>query len=232
MKKLIFYLSVGFLFSFLTSCNYFEDLFDDDDGYSLNDAWVGYGMVDKDEAGSTFTITLDNGALLIPMSSSGWNDQVADNQRVLVNFTILDDKNEELPTEEQYYVRINSLRNVLYKGILDITPAIEDSIGNDPIHVKKQWTKDQMLNFELSYRGGNATHFINLVKQPDQTGDGPVVLELRHNANDDSQRYHLSAVVTFDLSSLQIAGQDSVAYRVVAKDYDGSDYGYNGVYKY
>lgn len=231
MKKLIFYLSVGFLFSFLTSCNYFEDLFEDDDEYSLNDSWVGYGMVDKDEAGNTFTIELDNGAMLIPMSSSGWNDQVTDNQRVLVNFTILDDK-DELPTDEQYYVRINSLRNVLYKGILDITPAIEDSIGNDPIHVKSQWTKNHMLNFELQYRGGNATHYINLVRQPDTTGVEPVVLELRHNANDDSQMYRLSAVVTFDLSSLQVAGRDSITYRVVAKDYDGSDYGYNGVYKY
>lgn len=227
MKKLIFYLSVGFFISFLTSCHFLEE----DDGYSLNDAWIGFGLVDKDSASNSFTIELDNGDVLIPVSLSGWNNQVRDNQRILVNFTILEDKGDSLEVDE-YYVKINSLRNILYKGILDITPAIEDSIGNDPIHVKEQWVKDYMLNFELSYQGGSAIHFINLVRQPDATATEPVLLELRHNANDDPQMYHMSAVVTFDLSSLQVAGQDSVTYRVVAKDYDGSDYGYTGVYKY
>jgi hypothetical protein len=215
----------------MASCDFIEDVFDDDDEYSQNGAWIGYGLVDKEEGSETFTIELDNGAVLYPYSHSGWDSQVSDNQRVLVNFTIVEDK-VNTDEAEQYYVNINSLRNVLYKGIFDITPATEDSIGNDPIHVRKQWVKDNMLNFELSYRGGTTTHFINLVRQPDTTATEPVLLELRHNANDDPQMYRLSAVVTFDLSSLQKAGQDSVTYRVVAKDYDGSDYGYTGVYNY
>jgi hypothetical protein len=38
------------------------------------------------------------------------------------------------------------------KGILDITPAIEDSIGNDPIIVRDAWvSKNQLLNIELRY---------------------------------------------------------------------------------
>lgn len=232
MKKLIFYLSVGFLFSFLTSCNFFEDfLDDDDDGYSMHDSWIGYGLVDKDTVADSFTIQLDNGALLFPSTNSGWNSQVNDNQRVLVNFTILNNKSDSLHGE-LYDVRINSLRNVLYKGILDMTSAIEDSIGNDPIHVKDHWLKNNMLSFELQYRGGNKTHFINLVKQPGATATEPVVLELRHNANDDPEMIRLSAVVTFDLSSLKVAGKDSVSFRVISKDYDGVDFGYTGVYKY
>jgi len=228
MKKLIFYLSVGFLVSFLAGCNFLND---DDDGYSLNDAWIGYGLVDKDTVSNNFTIALDNGAVLYPTTNSNWNSHVSDNQRVLVNFTILGDKNDSVNVE-QYYVRINSLRNVLYKGILDMTPAIEDSIGNDPIHVKDQWLKNNMLSFELQYRGGNKIHFINLVKQPGATATEPVVLELRHNANDDPESIRMSAVVTFDLSSLKVAGKDSVSFRVIAKDFEGVDFGYTGVYKY
>lgn len=228
MKKLIFYLLVGSMFSFLPGCDFLDD---DDDGYSLNDAWVGFGLVEKDTVANSFTIELDNGTVLFPKTNADWNSRVSDNQRVLVNFTILDEK-QDSGDAEHYYVKINSLRNVLYKGILQMTPAIEDSIGNDPIHVKDQWLKDHMLNFELQYRGGNETHFINLVRQPDATSTEPVILELRHNDNGDTGTIRMSAVVTFDLSSLQVEGKDSVAFRVIAKDQDGVDFGYNAVYKY
>ena len=228
MKKLIFYLSVVFMFSFLAGCDFLDD---DDDGYSLNDAWIGFGLVEKDTVSDVFSIELDNGTVLFPVTNSGWNSQVSDNQRVLVNFTILDEKEDSINTD-QYIVRINSLRNILFKGILELTPAIEDSIGNDPIHVKDHWLKDNMLNFELQYRGGSRLHFINLVRQPDSTATESVILELRHNANDDPDMVNMSAVVTFDLSSLKVEGKDSVSFRVIAKDYQGVDFGYNGVYKY
>lgn len=216
------------MFSFLAGCDFLDD---DDDGYSLNDAWIGFGLVEKDTVSDVFSIELDNGTVLFPVTNSGWNSQVSDNQRVLVNFTILDEKKDSINTD-QYIVRINSLRNILFKGILELTPAIEDSIGNDPIHVKDHWLKDNMLNFELQYRGGSKLHFINLVRQPDSTATEPVILELRHNANDDPDMVNMSAVVTFDLSSLKVEGKDSVSFRVIAKDYQGVDFGYNGVYKY
>lgn len=227
MKKLIFYLLVLSTISFIAGC----DFLDDDNGYSGKDAWIGYGLVDKDTVSNSFTIELDDGAVLYPSSSSSWNSQVTDNQRVLVNFSIIENK-EDSTNAEQYYVRINSLRNVLYKGILDITPAIEDSIGNDPIIVKDHWLKNNMLSFNLQYLGGNKTHYINLVKQPGATATEPVILELRHNDNGDTERIRLSAVVTFDLSSLKVEGKDSVSFRVIAKNYDGDDFGYTGVYKY
>jgi hypothetical protein len=124
------------------------------------------------------------------------------------------------------------MRNVLYKGILELTPAIEDSIGNDPMAVKDHWLKDHMLTFELQYHGGHTTHFINLVRKPDSLATEPVVLELRHNDNNDPESFNLSAVVTFDLSSLQVEGKDSVQYKVIAKEYDGTDFEFTGYYKY
>jgi len=225
MKKLVFYLMIGVMVSFLSGC----DL--DDDGYSLSDAWVGFGLIQKDTVENTFTVELDNGAVLFPATNSGWCSEVEDNQRVIANFTILGDKNNA-ENAEQYYVKINSLRKILYKGILDITPAIEDSIGNDPIHVEDHWLKNNMLNFELQYRGGSKIHYINLVKQPGVITAEPVILELRHNNNDDPDHIPLSAVVTFDLSALEIQGKDYVSFKVIAKDLDGEDFEYSGVYKY
>jgi len=215
---------LGITVGFLSGC----DL--DDDEYSMDNVWVGYGVIQKDSVSDSFTIELDNGAILFPANSSHWDDDVTDDQRVLANFTIVGERqNEDI---EQYDVRINSLRNILFKSILDITPAIEDSIGNDPIHIKDHWLRNNMLNFELQYRGGSTVHYINLVKQPDTTATEPVVLELRHNDNDDPEMFRMSAVVTFDLSSIQVAGKDSVSFKVIAKDFDDETLEFTGVYKY
>lgn len=227
-RKFLIFLMLGITLGFLSGCDFLDD---DDSSSSLRNAWVGFGLVQKDSASDSFTIELDNGSILIPSNVSYWNDDVHNNQRVLANFSILGDE-QITDSVKQYDVTLNSLRNILYKGILDITPAIEDSIGNDPIYVKDHWLNKNMLNFELQYRGGGTIHYINLVKQPNASATEPVVLELRHNNNNDLDRYNMSAVVTFDLSSLKVAGKDSVTFKVVAKGFNDYNFEYTGVYKY
>jgi len=227
MKRIILFLMLGVIFSFFTGC----DL--DKDNNSINNAWVGFGLIHKDTTNESFTINLDNDAVLYPATNSVAWSEVIDNERVLANFTILGNK-ANTDNKEQYYVKINSLRKILYKGILDITPAIEDSIGNDPIKVKDNWIINNMLNFELQYPGGVKIHFINLVKQPGvlNIDNGPVVLELRHNSNSDPEQYPLSAIVTFDLSSLKIQGKTSTPFKIIAKGFDGDNFEFTGEYKY
>jgi len=227
MKRLILFLMLGITFGFFAGC----DL--DKDNYSLNDAWIGFGLVHKDTINESFTINLDNNVVLFPATNSVAWSEVKDNERVLTNFTILGNKSNS-DNKEQYYVKINSLRKILFKGILDITPVIEDSIGNDPIKVKDNWVVNNILNFELQYRGGSKVHFINLVKQPGvlNIDNGPVVLELRHNANSDPEQFPLSAIVTFDLSALKIQGKTSTPYKVIAKGFDGDNFEFTGEYKY
>lgn len=226
MKKLLKFSLLGLLAVALFSC----DL--DDDGYSLDNYWIGFGIIDVD-SGSDYTIKLDDGPELFPIAGYyHWND-VEDSMRVLVNFTILDDKLVD-DEHEQYYVRINSMKDILFKGVLDITEEIEDSIGNDPIHVDEVWMTNNMLTLELDYYGSGQVHYVNLVKQPGEitADDQPIQLELRHNDNDDQPVYHMSAFVTFDLSSLQIAGQDSVTFTVTGKEYEGETFKYDGTYRY
>lgn len=227
MKKLFVLLLVGSLFGLMSGC----DL--DDDGYYLDNAWVGFGLVDKDASSESYTIKMDDGEVLYPATNSRFDNEVFDNERVLVNFTILGNKDNP-DHNEYYYVKINSLRKILYKGIFDITPAKEDSIGNDPIYVEDKWIKNNMLNFELKYWGGYKTHYINLVKQPGaiNTTNGPVILELRHNDNGDLGDFSLSAFVSFDLSALKVSGKNSTPFKIIAKGFDGEDFEYTGEYKY
>ena len=162
----------------MVGCNWLDDNFDN--GHSRDNAWISFGLVQKDTVAKAFTIDLDNGTILYPEANSGWYNNVTNHQRVLVNYTIIGNKTDSTSIVK-YDVKIYSLRNILYKGILNITPAMEDSIGNDPIHVKDHWLKDNMLNFELSYLGGSKIHYINLVREPGASATEPVILQLRHN---------------------------------------------------
>lgn len=225
MKKLVLILMTATLFGFFTSCDM------DDDEYS--NLYVGFGLIHEDSGTQTYTIVLDDGEILYPKNASSIADDFKNNDRVLTNFTILDTI-EKTDSLEKYNVEVVSIRKILYKDILDITPEIEDSIGNDPIKVKSRWLSGDLMNFELQYYGGSKTHFINLVKQPGEINldNGPVILELRHNTNDDTEHSPLAAMVTFNMSSLKVPGKTSTPFKIIAKGFDGNDFVFNGEYKY
>jgi hypothetical protein len=225
MKKLVLILMTATLFGFFTSCDM------DDDEYS--NLYVGFGLIHEDSGTQTYTIVLDDGEILYPKNASSIADDFKNNDRVLTNFTILDTI-EKTDSLEKYNVEVVSIRKILYKDILDITPEIDDSIGNDPIKVKSRWLSGDLMNFELQYYGGSKTHFINLVKQPGEINldNGPVILELRHNTNDDTEHAPLAAMVTFNMSSLKVPGKTSTPFKIIAKGFDGNDFVFNGEYKY
>ena len=206
---------------------------DDDDSYSLGKFWVGFGLIENEDSdGDGFTIKMDDGSVLYPVSAYYYLNHADEYDRVLVNYTIIGDKRID-DEHEEYYVKINSLKDILYKDIFEITAETEDSIGNDPIHVNEVWQSNNLLTFELDYYGYNKVHYINLVRPPGVLSvDVPVHLELRHNDRDDEQNYWLSALVTFNLESLQIAGQDSVQFIVTGDDFEGEEFTYSGVYRY
>jgi hypothetical protein len=234
MKKIVFGILIGFLFVF-AGCN-------NDDGYSLSDVWVGFGIVENTD---TYKIVLDDGEVLYPVAFGGysnWSDddyhgdhhEIETGDRVLVNFTILDDKVDDAGEITAYYVKVNSAKKVLTKGILDITSENEDSIGNDAIVVQEHWVTNNLLNLQLKYWGRNEIHFINLVKKPGvlTAANQPFELEIRHNDNGDEESIPFVALVSFKLDSLQVAGIDSIRFKVKSTDYDGKVNEFDGVYKY
>ncbi len=227
MKKIVFgiLMTVAVLF---TAC------LNDDDGYSLNDMWVGFGILKGDDEGA-FQIIMDNKDVLIPLASNhpGWQEHFENGDRVLVNYTVLDD--DLTSSTPRYFVKVNDIDDILMKGVMDITPENEDSIGNDPIIVKDYWMTDSLLNFKLKYWGGyGVIHYLNLVKEPgDLTADDqPIQLELRHNANGDDESVPYTAFVSFSLNSLRINGLDSVQFEFKSHDYEGTTHSNTKVYNY
>lgn len=211
----------------MTSCQ------KDDDSYSVGKFWVGFGIIDK-SGPETFTVQMDDGSIIHPVAGNLNGDWFDDEQRVLVNYTIVGDKKVD-DTDKEYFVKINSARKILKKGIVDITAAIEDSIGNDPVIVRDAWVSpNQLLNMELRYLGNSEVHFINLVKEPGEltAADQPIELELRHNKNGDREDVLFNAFVSFDLSAIMIEDQDSVSFIVRSVDYQGNESTFEGTYKY
>lgn len=238
MKRIIFALLIG-LMVVATGCL-------DEEGYSVNDMWVGFGMVEQvNSEPMEYKIHMDNGDNLVPITSgysypwyyAATNDpdsRLKSGDRILVNYTILEDVLDDEGEVEQYLVKINGVEKVLLKGILDITEETQDSIGNDPIIVKDVWMTDSLLNFEVKYWGRYMVHFINLVKEPGELSadDQPIQLELRHNDNGDVEDIPYAAYVSFNLENLKIEGQNSVQFKVTSTDYEGELFEYEGEYSY
>ncbi len=234
-KQVLTILFLSFIFAF-TGCS-------DDDGYSLGDIWVGFGMIEQINSDPVeYRIHMDNGRILIPTVSGyqlpwyyqGTNDpgsRLKTGDRVLLNYTILGDNAGDDVEADRFYIKVNSVKKVLLKDILDITEEINDSIGNDPIIVKNAWMTDSLMNFEIKYWGRYETHFINLVKEPGDL-EQPVELELRHNANGDQRDIPYAAFVSFRLNEIEIAGADSVQFVISCTDYEGKPFEYKGVYHY
>ncbi|MCK3685054.1 NigD-like C-terminal domain-containing protein [Maribellus sp. YY47] len=228
MKKIAFGLLIA-MSVMLVSC------FDDDDGYSVGNYWIGFGILQEEDGVSVFA--MDDHIKLKPLGwshNSGWNDEYTPGSRVLVNYTVLGDDADENGDISTYFVRVNEIRKILKKGILELTPENADSIGNDPIIVEDVWVTDSLLNFQLKYWGYQKIHFLNLVENPDNTSseEGTVKLELRHNANDDDLTYPYSAFVSFNLNELRMEGRDSIRVEVISTDYDDVDHTYKKVFNY
>ncbi len=206
----------------------------DDDGYSLNDRWLGFGMV-QDNSGVKL-IKMDDGAVLRPIAweyGLNFGEDFTSGTRLLLNFTILDEILNDDGTVGQYQVKVNDATEVLMKGILQINEENMDSIGNDPIVVQEYWMTDSLLNFKLKYWGYNKTHFLNLVQESEEPVlEDPVKLELRHNANDDEEALSYTAFVSFSLNQLRVAGKDSIVVEISSTDYEGVTHTFQEVFNY
>lgn len=228
MKKIVLGILIGFIVVF-AGCN-------DDEGYSLSDMWLGFGVLQKSDAASPSEspiLVMDNKDILVPIASNyppGWLDRYDHGERILVNYTILDE--DITSSQPRFYVKINQIEDVLMKGVMDITPENEDSIGNDAIIVQDYWMTDSLLSFKLKYWGYNKVHFLNLVKQPGEITpeNQPVELELRHNANGDDESIPYTAYVSFSLNSLRIEESDSIQFVFTSTDYKGKEHTEEGVF--
>lgn len=183
--------------------------------------WYNYGTYyQSDESTLGFIFDLDSGKKLIPTEASGLSSNIADSSRFLLEYT----KNSE--TEESISAKITGAQYVLTKGIMQLTPEIADSIGNDGVLFTEEnvWFSDYHLNIMFSYYGydSNIKHSINLVKpigdQLDENGNQ--ILEFKHNANGDQPRVKYSGVVSFNMLSIYEPDIDSINFVLKWTNYD------------
>lgn len=190
------------------------------------------GMVEAEETfGYDFIIYCDNGDTLYPAVNALPNFDTYYKQRVLTNYTILD---EVGLSEHAYYVKINNLYDVLLKDIILQNNANNDSLGNNPVVIKDIWLVKNMLNIEFQYQGGSAIHFINLSYRTNENGkiEEPVELEFRHNNNNDENSYLMDGMVTFQLDKLRKEDKNTIDFIVNSSDLNNENHTYTGTYSY
>lgn len=174
-------------------------------------------------------IETDAGQRLWVKNPSIIGSDIKDKDRVLLDFIAT---NETLPTNIDYIIEITLIQKVLLKPVTILTPALEDSVGNDPIQVNSMWLAKDFLNLDFAFYGGTAKHYIHLVRAEGALRTDTIDVEIRHNENEDTGSSGLYSFVSFDLTSLRNNVADSVKLRIKAKEYDDRKFEKIFTYKY
>lgn len=219
MKKLI--VVAIFIIAILSGC----------DKEDVLPQWIGVGSIVKAiESADEFSILLDSGGQLFPNKVIE-NNTLEDGNRVVVYYSITDKIDDNLLN-----VNIFNIIDILTKDVFQLTENNQDSIGNDPIYIDENniWISNNHLNFDFEYYGGYSIHFINLVKlyEDTHTDNGRLILEFRHNANNDFSNIRMSGIVSFRLESLKIADEDSVDFMVRILEYGDEILEWEGSYTF
>ncbi len=218
----------SFLLSFLLLGVFVFTGCDDGDGYSLDKRWIGIATVENPDENPYFILELDDHTRLWTAATNFPYYKPKDGQRILADFSILSDAKEG--SQYNHDIKLNDYYSILTKGIFNLTPETNDSIGTDPIHVESMWIGNGYLNVEFTYPGGQKTHFINLVTPPiapelfQHREFRKIHLEFRHNAHEDKANYRQWGMVSFNLESLESLrtgeGEESVPIVVHWKSFD------------
>ena len=211
MKKLFtIAMILSISLAFLPSC--------DMSGHSLNEFRVNIATVEP-LGGGSFALLLDDGRRLWP-AASAVRYFPRENQRVLLNFTILSDRHGEF----DHLIRINDIWNVLTKQVVELTTENAEKIGDDPVIINQMWEGGGFLNVSFQFNwGGTRPHYINLVKNTtvESTSDDVIELEFRHNAYGSTRPFNRNGLVSFDLRPFQVEGQEEVMFLIRVNEPSG-----------
>lgn len=222
MKRLFF---LGLIIPLFIACN-------NDDSVSRK-SYSHVATVENPSQSTRFFLNLDDSTRLWVADSYVNYYRPKNDQRVIANYSILSKKNDTIAHD--YDVVLNDVYEILTKPVFNITAETQDSIGNDPVQIRRMWVANDHLTVEFSYPGSAKVHFINLVFDASKSySDNKVHLEFRHNANDDYPSFYMTGIASFNLKSIQVPNASSVDLVIHTKEYSGSsaDKTYNFTYKY
>ena len=210
-KYMMLSLWITLIICLFNSCN-------NDEGYSLDDAWYSIATIHAEGYGATsYWLTLDSGTSLWPVATNIPGYDAKDKQRAIVLYTILSDEFSGY----DHAIKILDIKGILTKPIVEDLYEENDSIyGTDPADIAEMWIGDGFLNivFEFNY-GGDTVHFINLIENVHV--NTPYFYEFRHHAYNDSERYRRKGIVAFDLSSVNTNGEE-IELTIQVNTFDGT----------
>ena len=136
--------------------------------------------------GSSITVKLDNGNILIPDNTSSL--EVEDGNRVIVNFTPLENNS----------IRINSIQQI-FLGEIKSKESPND-IKAEPIKIISIWVSGSYLNMSIQVDYHSKAHSVGLFR--DMQLEKPT-LYFMYSRDDDPAGAPTLRYLSFDLGSLQ-----------------------------
>ena len=201
MKKFKNKTLVGLLVIALGSC--FSSCLDDNEPLAI------FPTLGTISSTSPITIESDSYGAIVPKNPSLVTSQQADSvgQRVLTNLYF--DSDAEPQKGGSLSASILDIYKILTKPAEDLRnddAPLADSFGNSPIQPTSLSLSKEHLNIQFNILGGNVVipHRISLLLQPGTQldVDGMMPVELRHDANGDSQTTFYWGIVSFTLNSI------------------------------
>jgi hypothetical protein len=150
MKSHSNYLLLIMLLPIFVACDNNYDGWSNDNYHNGNDNYrIDIATVKNPDLKSNFSFLLDNNQLMQITKTDVSSFIPKDGQRIIANYTTL--SVTKVDSTYNRYVRLNGVTSVLTKGIFNITPATQDSIGHDSITISDMWIGNDFLNIEFAY---------------------------------------------------------------------------------
>lgn len=213
-RKNLFLSLIGFsMITLFTSCN------DNDDTPDLMRPTAVVTVCPNDDG--SFVMQLDNETQLIPtnMKSSPFGEKEV---RALVNFSDSPDAQFEKGSKNVVVNWLDSIRTKL--PVENLGDQNDTAYGNDPIEIVRDWVtvaEDGYLTLRIRtlWSSGTYTHTLNLVTGTNP--DDPYELELRHDADGDTDGRWGDALIAFNLNRLPRTDSDTVNITLKWKSFMG-----------
>ena len=172
-------------------------------------------------ADGSFVMQLDDFTRLVPtnMQSSPFG---AKEVRALVNYTESDVTPRDKVTRNVQINWIDSIRTKL--PVENLGDQNDATYGNDPAEIVRDWVtvaEDGYLTLRIRTLWGmsQTTHVINLITGTNP--DDPYELELRHNANGDTDGRWGDALIAFNLNKLPKTDSETTTIKLKWKSFSG-----------
>jgi len=207
----------------------FQACLKEEDGLDPGNYYAQFGIVNNTDGDVVYL--MDDNHKYISDGEFLLNVDVADGQRVLIFYSIMDEFTDDPFIDN--YIRISSINYISLKDIHKYGSVDPLSLGNDPMDIGSIGTTKHYLNLYIAYNGGMTGHTFNMIEheKPDYMNNDTLKLELKHQANNDPGFSVLKTYISYNLSTIDsLIKGDSIYIDVVSYGFMSDHYHQTTVY--